>query len=261
VIPRAYIIEWQHTAPWQADEQVEQDLIISRMIVDIFNDDFLRNKLLFRGGTALFKLFSDYPVRYSEDLDLVQIEAGSIKPIVQTIQRIIDPWLGKSSTQSRTNGFRIYYGFTPESDPDRTKRIKVEINTREHFLAFPAISQNYSVDSQWYKGAASVQTYELNELLGTKLRALYQRKKGRDLFDIAHFLSKPIVEPDKVIESFKKYLTHGGHSISKAQYLDNLEAKMMDKVFVRDIDSFIISDLDYNPEDAAEYVKQLINNL
>ncbi|MGH2469017.1 MAG: nucleotidyl transferase AbiEii/AbiGii toxin family protein [Chloroflexota bacterium] len=38
--------------------------------------------------------------------------------------------------------------------------------------------------SPWFTGSADVPTFALEELLGTKLRALYQRRKGRDLFDL-----------------------------------------------------------------------------
>ena len=72
MIPQAYITEWQNEAPWQSDDQIEQDLIISRIIVELYNNEFLKEELLFRGGTALTKLFLDEPLRYSEDLDFVQ---------------------------------------------------------------------------------------------------------------------------------------------------------------------------------------------
>ncbi len=71
MIPRAYITEWTQFAPWQLNEQVEQDLIISRALVEIFSDEYLSHELAFRGGTALHKLFLQSPSRYSEDIDLV----------------------------------------------------------------------------------------------------------------------------------------------------------------------------------------------
>jgi len=47
-----------------------------------------------------------------------------------------------------------------------------------------------------------ISTYELDGLLGTKPRALYQRKKGRDLFDLAVALAQDVVDPDRVVEAF-----------------------------------------------------------
>ena len=39
------------------------------------------------------------------------------------------------------------------------------------------------MENSWFSGRCELTTYALEELLGTKLRALYQRAKGRDLFD------------------------------------------------------------------------------
>ena len=57
MIPQAYITEWSNFVPWQSNEQVEQDLVICRALVAIFQDSFLADNLAFRGGTALHKLY------------------------------------------------------------------------------------------------------------------------------------------------------------------------------------------------------------
>jgi len=62
-------------------------------------------------------------------------------------------------------------------------RLKIEINTREHFNVLGLKQIPYSVENSWFSGTCNLTGYELEELLGTKLRALYQRRKGRDLFD------------------------------------------------------------------------------
>ena len=53
MIPRDYITEWRTQAPWVEDAQVEQDLVISRALIDIFSNETLRNAPAFLGGTAL----------------------------------------------------------------------------------------------------------------------------------------------------------------------------------------------------------------
>lgn len=55
---------------------------------------------------------------------------------------------------------------------------EVEINTREHFCVLGLRRMRYQLDSPWHAGATDVLTYELEELLGTKLRALCRRKRG-----------------------------------------------------------------------------------
>lgn len=61
MIPKPYIAQWQEQTPWSSFDQIEQDLIISRTLVEIFSDDFLRENLAFRGGTALHKLYLVQP--------------------------------------------------------------------------------------------------------------------------------------------------------------------------------------------------------
>ena len=101
MIPQAHIIEWSNQSPWQNFEQVEQDLLISRALVAIFEDEFLAEHLAFRGGTALYKLYLS-PVRYSEDIDLVQIKPGSFGEIVDRL-RVKLQFLGEPKRKLKEN--------------------------------------------------------------------------------------------------------------------------------------------------------------
>jgi len=66
VIPTAFLQAWSTRAPWPDLRQVEQDLIISRALCDLFNAPALAGKIAFRGGTAIHKLlFKHRPVRTS----------------------------------------------------------------------------------------------------------------------------------------------------------------------------------------------------
>ena len=86
MIPRDYITEWRAHAPWVQDFQVEQDLVISRALVAIFSHPLLGKSLAFRGGTALYKLHLKPAARYSEDIDLVQINAEPAGPIMDALR-------------------------------------------------------------------------------------------------------------------------------------------------------------------------------
>src|SRR5262245_30058626 len=185
MIPRAHITAWRAEAPWATDAQVEQDLVISRALVEIFSDALLADALAFRGGTALHKLFFRPPARYSEDIDLVQVRAEKIGPVVEALHARLDPWLGKPTWKQSEGRFTLVYRFDSEGLPVTRMRLKVEINTREHFAVHGHIRHALRVENPWFSGESEIVTFELEELLGTKLRALYQRKKGRDLFDLA----------------------------------------------------------------------------
>jgi len=73
------------------------------------------------------------------------------------------------------------------------------------------------VDSRYFTGSASILTYTLEELLGTKFRALYQRKKGRELFELWMAFSSTDVQPEKVLNCFLHYMEHEGHKVSRAE--------------------------------------------
>ena len=83
MIAERYITEWSDRFPWTKNSFVEQDMVICRALVDIFSDPYLSNALAFRGGTAIHKLHFSPQVRYSEDIDLVQVEPGPVKPITE----------------------------------------------------------------------------------------------------------------------------------------------------------------------------------
>lgn len=97
MIPSQNIVAWGATVPWANNRQIEQDLIISRSIVEIFSDDFLRDELRLRGGTALNKLYFPKPLRYSEDIDLVRTSSGPIGPILDQLRSVLEPWLGRAA--------------------------------------------------------------------------------------------------------------------------------------------------------------------
>jgi predicted nucleotidyltransferase component of viral defense system len=110
--------------------------------------------------------------------------------------------------------------------------MKVEVNTREHFSELGFRIMPFAVENRWFAGEARILSYSLDELLGTKLRALYQRKKGRDLFDLWHAFERGGFNSQMVVRCLKAYLAHGGLTISQAEFLTNLEEKRRDPMFL-----------------------------
>lgn len=176
MIPRESILEWNEFLPWQDKAMVEQDLIISRALVAIFSDDFLASQLAFRGGTALHKLYLSPQPRYSEDIDLVQITAGPIKPIMYRLGEVLEFLPNRVTKQKRYNNTMLFR-LESEIPPVVPVRLKIEINCFEHCNELGLVKVPFEVDNSWFSGKCEITTYKLNELLGTKLRALYQRRK------------------------------------------------------------------------------------
>ncbi|MFZ4414936.1 MAG: nucleotidyl transferase AbiEii/AbiGii toxin family protein [Bacteroidales bacterium] len=257
MIPRAHIIEWQKNAPWKTNAQIEQDLVIERALIELFSDDFIRETLAFRGGTALHKLFLKPQVRYSEDIDLVQIKPENIKPILQQIRNKLS-FLGfKRSIKSNLNMNTIVYRFDTEIQPVVNSRLKIEINCREHFNVYGLNKKVHKIDNPWFSGETEINTYKLEELLGTKMRALYQRKKGRDLFDLYYALTNANVNSLQIIDAYKAYMKFSNQSYtSSKEFLMNMDDKMQDDVFLGDMKALLRPGIVFDMNVAYNLVKK-----
>lgn len=254
MIPERFLTAWQEHAPWPASAQIEQDLIISRILIEIYKDPYLADHLIFRGGTALNKLFAKSSQRYSEDIDLVQIHPGPIGKIFQHLDNTISPWLGKYEYKQNKGRVTLYFKFEPTENPGTTRKIKIEINTREHFNVYGITKVLHKVDSPWFEGEALITAYTLEEMLGTKLRALYQRRKGRDLFDIYSFLKEHAADPKKIVTAFTKYMAHENKMVSRAEFERNLHLKIKDPIFIGDMQVLILQPGLYDVHKAFQYV-------
>ncbi len=256
MIPRPHIAKWQDYAAWKQFYQVEQDLVISRALVEIFSDEFLRENLAFRGGTALHKLYLNPAPRYSEDIDLVQIKPGPIKPIMQRIDEVITFFEEPRKTQVKGHGAKVLYRFTSEYEEIRL-RLKLEINCKEHFNVLDWVDFPFEVKSEWFSGKVEIRTYNINELLGTKLRVLYQRSKGRDLFDLDYSRLKMGLDLDQIIECFQEYTTFatGNRPPGKKEFLLNIDEKENDPNFTGDMEALLRSGIEYNQDAAFKWLK------
>ncbi|WP_293914021.1 MULTISPECIES: nucleotidyl transferase AbiEii/AbiGii toxin family protein [unclassified Sphingobacterium] len=255
MIPQSYITAWRKQAPWQENYQVEQDLIIQRALIALFSDEFIKERLAFRGGTALHKLFLFPAARYSEDIDLVQVKAEPFGAIIDRIREQLS-FLGKPRIKQKEHNNTIVYSILSEDDVPI--KLKIEVNTREHFSVYGLQDIPVKLDSEWDSGEALVPTYGLNELLATKLRALYQRKKGRDLFDLWYALNNAEVNEKKVIEAFKHYMNEEGNEVTQKEFLENMEKKIEDADFIGDMNGLLRSGIAYEINDAYELVKKEI---
>lgn len=255
MIPIAQINAWQIHTPWQNLDQIEQDLIISRALIELFGHDMIREKFAFRGGTALNKLFFPKPARYSEDIDLVQIASEPIGESINIIRGSLDQWLGEPSRKFGQGRVTLTYSITTENSGNKQK-LKLEINTREHFSILGYITKRHRIDSPWFAGEADVKTYKLDELLATKLRALYQRKKGRDLFDLWFAYQQLDPKEEIIWDTFKAYLQKEGKQISRQQFLENLSLKINSEKFLSDIKPLLATGITYDPQQAYQELCQ-----
>ena len=236
MIPEFAIREWGEQVPWTETEQVEQDLLICRALTEIYKDPYLASHRAFRGGTALHKLFLSPQPRYSEDIDLVQVKAEPIKETYDRIREALS-FLGEPKVKQKKHNNTLIF------------RLESEI-----ILEVP-----FSVSNKWYNGECHVLTYQLDELVGTKLRALYQRRKGRDLYDLYKALTLSDVNIAHVLACYQKYMEFVvDHVPTYKEFIINMEDKMQDDEFLGDTKQLLRPDEEFNPHKGYEVVRTLL---
>lgn len=257
MIPEYFIQEWSDKAPWQEPYMVEQDLIICKALVCIYSDEFLASQLAFRGGTALHKLYLHPQPRYSEDIDLVQINPGPIKPILFRLGEVLN-WMPDCVTKPKRYNNTMLFRMKSEVPPVQPIRLKVEINCMEHFNVLGLEKVPFVVKNSWFSGGCELTTYKLDELVGTKLRALYQRKKGRDLLDLQLAIQSGKLEVENVLKCYNRYMEFVvGKAPTYKQFVQNMEMKLQDSEFISDTHGLLREDAsNFNPIAAWDLVKQ-----
>lgn len=260
MIPQAEIVAWKNIAPWQVSEQVEQDLIICRALVEIFSDEMLSENLAFRGGTALYKLHLPEQLRYSEDIDLVQIKPVSIGSVLDRLRTRLE-FLGKPRINQKEFNNTVVFRYNSEIEPVIPMKLKIEINCREHFSVYGYTKLPFSVSSGWFTGKTEITTFGMEDLMGTKMRALYQRKKGRDLLDLYHVLTETKADPTRIINAFRKYMEHEGNKVSQKEFILNMEDKMKKEQFISDVNSLLRPGMKFEMEKAWEVVREKLIKL
>lgn len=234
MIAQAYLNEWAAQAPWPQQTQIEQDLVLSRLIVEIAQHELLGEEFAFRGGTCLHKLHLPEQLRYSEDLDYVRRPHSGIKSYLTALREVA---FGIGLVEHGTNQSDEMVHIVFDAQPtDAAGRIRVKIETHivetESFL--PCVTRPYAVESRWWSGQADVSTFQLEELMSTKLRALYQRRKGRDLFDLWHVLNDLRPDEQLIVDGLAHYMRE--QIFSYHELAANLAAKLEHPDFLTDLD-------------------------
>lgn len=252
MIPAGAITAWSTRRPWPNRAAIEQDLLLARTIVAIYQHPLLADEFVFRGGTCLHQVVLSNPRRYSEDLDFVRASHSGIGEVFDALREVADQiGLDVTGTDVGTHP-KLRMRASSEDDPEVILRIKIEINTHETSPAGPIIKRLFEVDNSWFTGSAQVRTFTSAELIATKIRALYQRKKGRDLFDMWLALTELGLTGDELIGSFAPYRPDG---LTAALAEANLRGKLADRAFRADLEPLIAEwPADYDIDAAGEMV-------
>ena len=250
-ITRQDILAHQAVVPWAAQYQVEQDLLLCRAMVALFDDTFLSSQVAMRGGTLLHKVHLAPPSRYSEDIDLVVVGTRPEEHVRRGIRRVLADVLGtpKASvwdtiklalrnTVKPSRMLRMTYSLPSIIEPGRMLDIVVEANVTERKPHLSVVEIPFSFPFRDKPVQTRIKGYDIHEMLGTKLRAMFQRKRGRDLFDLYWALTKSAspVDPSGIIESFQHYMKQEGTKAGRAKFVGILEAHLKDRGFCSDME-------------------------
>lgn len=270
-LTRQDVLAHQSVVPWPMQYQVEQDLQLCRTMAALFNDPFLKGQLAMRGGTVLHKVHLAPASRYSEDIDLVAIGDRPEEHLRAAIKRVLRDVLGTHkrwgweelklavrNIAKPSRVLRVIYEVASVIEPGRWLTVVVEANVTERWPHSPMVELPFEVP---YRGASlntRVNSFDIHEMLGTKLRALFQRRRGRDLFDLYWALTAPSatpVNPSRVIEAFQHYMALEGTEVPRQEFLEQLDSRLADRGFCSDMAPLLRAGLQYDSQAAGHLVR------
>jgi predicted nucleotidyltransferase component of viral defense system len=275
-ITRQDILAHQVVVPWAAQYQVEQDLLLCRAMAAMFGDNFLGAQIAMRGGTLLHKVHLAPAARYSEDIDLVAVGARPADHIRRAMRRVLAGVLGTPKTSAwdtltlairntvkPSRVLRMTYAARSIMEPNRMLEIVVEANVTERTPHRAVVELPFTFPFRGKTVQARVKGFDIHEMLGTKMRALFQRRRGRDLFDLYWALSKSPapVKPAAIIDSFRHYMKREGTRAGRDEFIGILDDHLKDRGFCSDMQSLLRAGIDYDPQVAGRYVKTRLLNL
>ena len=269
-ITRQDILAHQAVVPWAAQHQVEQDLLLCRAMVALFDDTFLSSQVAMRGGTLLHKVHLAPASRYSEDIDLVVVGTRPEEHIRRAVRRVLAEVLGAPKASAwgtlklalrnavqPSRVLRMTYSLPSIIEPGRMLDIVIEANVTERKPHRSVVEIPFGFPFRGKSVQTRIKGYDIHEMLGTKMRAMFQRKRGRDLFDLYWALTKSTspVDPSGIIESFQHYMKQEGTKAGQAEFVGILEAHLKDRGFCSDMEPLLRSGITYDPQSAGSYVK------
>jgi predicted nucleotidyltransferase component of viral defense system len=275
-ITRRDILAHQMVVPWAAQYQVEQDLLLCQAMVALFDDSFLSGQIAMRGGTLLHKTHLAPASRYSEDIDLVAVGTRPENHIRRGIRRVLkDVWgapkasvwsslkLALRNAAQPSRVLRMTFSLPSNIEPGRILELVVETNVTERTPHRAVVEIPFSFPFREKSRQTLIKGYDIHEMLGTKMRALFQRERGRDLFDLywALIQSDKPVDRAAIIESFQYYMKLEGTTAGRAEFMGILDEHLKKRGFCSDMESLLHRGITYDPQLAGSYVKANLLNL
>ena len=263
------LVTWRAYAPWSSDVMVEQDYLLCSAVAAIFEDPFLSGQLAMRGGTVLHKGHLAPASRYSEDIDLVLVGGRPRAHIKKALARVLRPLFGRPTESAfaditlavrnlvaKSTILRTTYTYSPTAQEAALGKVKLEVNLNETKSFYPLVSLEMAVPAGAATRKVRVVTYDLDEMLATKLRALLQREHGRDLFDLWWAWRTAAgnpglqLDPHRIGAAFRFYMAQEGSSFRAEDVRAELARRLRSRSFLSDMDGYLPVGQTYDPQQA-----------
>lgn len=246
------VSRWGRSVQMGSLRLAEQDYRLVDLVRRINEDEFLSDRLVFKGGTALNKLYFEDNARLSVDLDFnvlgtrdsVQDERAEMRNRLIDVLHDQDPDFDTYHEHS-WEMLRVVGRYQPLA-AETDEKIKIECSTVERFPITETIHKPLELPSG---DTASIRTLPIDELIATKVRALYGRRKGRDVYDLIQ--ARPLLERPELLRKMAIYYFYRSQIVYDP---DLIEQAMTDESqlrgFRQDISPFLRADADFDVEEA-----------
>lgn len=218
-------------------EVVEKDYALGWLLAGIFHQPVLRENWVFKGGTCLKKCYFE-TYRFSEDLDFTLKQPDHLRPdfLTPTFAEVAT-WVYENSgieIPADTLAFELYTN--PRGQPavegrlgyrgplqrrGSVPRIKLDLTSDERLVLPPVWRDVHHAYSDKPESGIQALCYSYEELFAEKLRALTERMRPRDLYDVVHLFRHDDETCDRsmVLSTLKEKCAFKGIPVPTAEAL------------------------------------------
>ena len=216
--------------------------------------------LVLKGGTAINKVYFDELQRFSEDIDFDDFSEGSREERIKNLESLIKGIKGFKIGKARRYKKVIRFDCECTTPSGQKDHVRLEFTLQERKFK---PKKNIMGTARFLIANATlagIPTYSLEDLTARKLHALFERKEGKDIYDIALVIDK--IEKKKLLLSLKEVLRSEKKKISSKKFIEKLisDLKNVDSKKIRNITNPYIP-LANRPKEWKILIDTLIDNL
>ncbi len=236
MIPRHEIDAAARQRPGWDTQQVEQDIVLTRLMAEVADDKYLAGALVLKGGTCLHKLWLPEPWRYSKDLDYARTEDTPMGAIFDAL-RAAGQRVGLDPDRTRVNSGRLVSHVTYRATYADGATMKITVDIPTSPSAVPALTQTRVLALPGGSHVTSVEIVSVTpaEMIASKAAAVFGRRQPRDAYDVWAAATAGLTTAQQAAARFQHYRAPVW-SLRRA--VSNLDAKWADPNYLAEMKAF-----------------------